>query len=190
MARQLASSEQNSNNNFVQLFPEMWYLDTKCASNRVRRGQKVFWSHWFLCIYAVDQNNRGEKDQSITVKEKQWCGWMNMDKSVNSFAAFLFCIWSRRYTRSSLSGKMTHASNTTNQSWASLFLLGMINNHWPWKDACSAYRIQKRLCQRCYCCGWLLPLRKCIMLSRNRMISCVRHFLVKPFVLSHGKKYL
>lgn len=111
MARQLASSEQNSNNNFVQLFPEMWYLDTKCASNRVRRGQKVFWSHWFLCIYAVDQNNRGEKDQSITVKEKQWCGWMNMDKSVNSFAAFLFCIWSRRYTRSSLSGNTCFQHN-------------------------------------------------------------------------------
>lgn len=56
----------------------------------------------------------------------------------------------------------------------------------PWKDACSASRIQKRLCKRCYCCGWLLPPGKCIILSRNRMISHLRHFLVKLFVLSRG----
>lgn len=56
----------------------------------------------------------------------------------------------------------------------------------PWKDACSASQIQNRLCKRCYC-GWLLPPRKCIMLSRNCMISCLRHFFVKLFVLSDGK---
>lgn len=71
---------------------DLWCLGTWCAYNNNLSGKKsLVLLLWMLSVQFrlkepayIDQNNRAEKDQSKTVKNGHWSGWMDMDETVNS----------------------------------------------------------------------------------------------------------
>lgn len=174
-----------------------WHLNTKCVSNRVRRGQKVSPYLWFLCIHSVDENNRVKRDQSKNVKDEQWCGWINMEKSMNSFAG-LFCIWSKCYKRPSLNGKkrctLPKQKSSLKHHYSYIILYTILSywktiRYWAWIDPCSASMIPEKMQNMLLL--WLA-------VTTNKMHYAVKKsydfmsmpFPWKGFVLSHGKEYL
>ncbi len=117
---------------------DLWCLGTRCACNNNLSGKRSrLLPVWILSVQLclqqsayIDQNNRAEKDQSKTVKNGHWCGWMDMDEAVNSSTGFwLGCLYPETDVtmNPSLRGKRM-CMIPTNKKTVSLFFLGSIDH--------------------------------------------------------------
>lgn len=78
---------------------DLWCLGTRCAcNNKLSRKRSWVLLVWILSVKLflkqpayIDQNNRAEKDQSKTVRNGHWCGWVDMDEAVNSSTGLRPC---------------------------------------------------------------------------------------------------
>lgn len=183
-ARRPHSSQQNSNNYFVQQQLETCDVSIDnvplIEAGEVRRSP----APPGLCIRAVHQNNRVGKDQS---KTEQRCGWMNMDKSGNSFAALVSV--SEADVHQVISQRETRR-NIPQQPISITVLTGIINKPWTFKPV--------EMLQLCsHPAETLLKTLVAFGCWRQQNVSVQKpcEFTStsspwKAFVLSHEKEYL